>query len=158
MRIFKLFIYILAIIILQSVFFARLNLWGVSPDLVFVSVVVFAVLNRVRRTVLFAGVASLLQDVLSFGIYIHTITNLLVCMIINFIGDEFEGNEFFFAAGAVVVFTPIVFLLQSSVMIMFFNRPFNLLPFLLEIVLLEVYNLLVFPIVFALLRKFSYER
>ncbi|OGC22095.1 hypothetical protein A2291_07100 [candidate division WOR-1 bacterium RIFOXYB2_FULL_42_35] len=157
MRILKLALYILAILLLQTVVFARLNLFGVCPDLVFVSVIVFAVLNKGRRVVLFALPASLLQDVLSLGIYLHTIFNLFVCVILSVVGDGFEGNEFLFAAGFVALFTPVIFLLQYGVLAFVFGRQFSLLQLLVGFFLLEFYNLLVFPLVFMVLRKLSYE-
>ena len=70
MRLILILIYVLLVVILQSVVFARLHFFGVSPDLILVSIICFAVLEKRERAIVFAAGTSFLQDILSFGIYL----------------------------------------------------------------------------------------
>ena len=71
MRFFKVCLYLAAVIILQTVFFPRLGFFGVSPDLILVSVIALAVLAERTPATLFAAAAAFIQDLLLAGCFFH---------------------------------------------------------------------------------------
>lgn len=154
MRLLKIVLFILLIIILQTVVFARFNLFGAVPDLALVVVIIFAILeeNRTKAT-LFAGVVGLLQDVLSSGIYINTIIKVVVANLDKAMRRSFFGDDYFLSFAAVAVFTPITMLIQVSIYYFFFARQIGLGYIILTILLTTTYNLVMVPIFFPVIKR-----
>jgi len=151
MRLLIIAIYVVLVIVLQSVVFARLNLFGVSPDLVLISVVSFAVLQNRGKATVFAASAAFLQDILSFGVYLNTVTRVLISALANNIKDSFAGNEYALTIGLVLFLTPVVMLLESGFYVFFQGRQVDPLWLLPTIALAAFYNmalsLFIFPVV-----------
>ncbi|MFH1576555.1 MAG: rod shape-determining protein MreD [Candidatus Margulisiibacteriota bacterium] len=152
MRKLKISLYLLAALVLQTVVFARLNFFGVVPDLVLVTVIIFAVKENYQATVLFAAAAGFLQDVLSAGIYLNTIVNILVATLVSTSKQSFLGDEKLLVAGLVAIFTPLLFVFEGLVFFVFYSRPFDLQHLIVSIVLGTLYNLLLALIFLPLTR------
>jgi rod shape-determining protein MreD len=150
-------LYILIIILLQTVVFSRINLWGVVPDLVLVSVILFAVQNGEKKSALFAAAGGFLQDVLSFGIYINTILKVVVAALVGAVKESFMGNEYYFVAVLVAVFTPLSMLAEAGVLLVFLDKQIELYPLFLNMAIATLYNLVLVPILFPLVKRLSYD-
>lgn len=85
--------FVLIILLLQTVVFSRLSIFGATPDLVLVTVISFAVLNRRRRTTLLAALLGFLQDVMSFGVYLNVISKVLVAGLISLAKENSIGKR-----------------------------------------------------------------
>jgi len=155
MRLILILTYVIFLVVLQSVVFSRLHFFGVSPDLILVSIICFAVLEKSERAVVFAAGSAFLQDVLSFGIYLHTITRVAISWIINSVRGSFAGNEYFLAAVFVFLFTPLALVVESGFHSIFGGRPFDIGHLLFTILVATFYNLFMVPVLFPILRKIS---
>lgn len=153
MRGLKIALYLIAIIVLQTVVFARLNFLGVVPDLILVSVIIFSVKDKWQSATIFAGAAGFLQDVLATGPYINTIIKVLVCTIINHIKESLWGEEYSMIAGLVVSFTPLLLIIEMIVL----KRPFDPAHLLFHIFLGTLYNLIFVPILLPIIRKVLHD-
>lgn len=157
MRFFKTVLYILAVLVLQTVVFPRLNFMGVIPDLFLVSVVAFAVLaERTPATnhdglwpvTLFSAFSAFLQDVLSTGIYFNTIFKVVIGNLVCSIKEKFIGDEYFLAAGMVLVFTPLYLVIEGVI----FYKHFHFFHFVFRVVGSTIYNLLMVPLIFPMVK------
>jgi len=90
MRFFKIPFFIILVLCLQTVFLPKL---GLSPDLVLVSIIIFAVHYTYNRAVLFTIFIALAQDLLGSGGYFNLVFKIMVCFLINLIKHNFEGEE-----------------------------------------------------------------
>ncbi|MBU0502263.1 MAG: rod shape-determining protein MreD [Candidatus Margulisbacteria bacterium] len=112
MRFFKIIIFIILVLVLQTVFFARLNLFGVAPDLILVSVILFAVYANYQQTLLVAVVAGFLQDILSYQGYANTIVNVSATYLINLLKHNYIGGEQWLCFNLVLALSPLSQLIQ----------------------------------------------
>jgi rod shape-determining protein MreD len=157
MRFIKIGLYILIILVLQTIVFSRLSFFGAAPDLVLVSVVIFAIRKEREKSNLFAAGSALLQDILSFGIYINTILKLVVSSVIGAVKEGLVSDEATLAAGFVLVFTPLTLFLKAGAAFFFFGRPVDLYHLVFIIFFSSVYNLIMIPILLPVLKKLSYD-
>ncbi|KPJ67196.1 hypothetical protein AMJ44_07360 [candidate division WOR-1 bacterium DG_54_3] len=157
MRLLKLVLYALVIIVLQTVVFTRLNLFGVSPDLILVSVIGYAVLEKRQDSALFAAGSGFIQDILSYGIYLHTITRVVACSLVSTIKENFAGGELSLIAGLVAVFTPLVLIVEGGIYSIFWGRALDLVHLATTIFIATVYNLFMVPILFPIIKRVSHE-
>ena len=153
MRLFKIVLYVLLVVVLQTVIFARLSLRGVSPDLILVSIVGFAVVEKKPRAVLFSAGAGFLQDILSFGIYMHLISRVAVSVLISNIKESFAGNEYALVAGLVAVTTPLVLIFEGGFYSLFWGRSFEIGYWGATILIATIYNLVMVPVLFPIVKR-----
>ncbi|MEA3493200.1 MAG: rod shape-determining protein MreD [Candidatus Margulisiibacteriota bacterium] len=149
-------IYILVVLMFQAVIFARLNLFGVVPDLILVSVIIYSVFNSQQRSAIFSAGAGLLQDLLSFGVYFNTIVKVLVSLVVNLLKENFMGNEFVFSVVLVVVFTPLSRLFEIGILYFFGRARFDCYFIITNAILATVYNMLFVPVLFPIVKRISH--
>jgi rod shape-determining protein MreD len=157
MRLLKMVLYALVIIVLQTVIFVRLNFLGVSPDLILVSVIGYAVLGKRQNSILFAAGSGFMQDILSYGIYLHTITRVVACSLVSAIKENFVGNELSLIAGLVAIFTPLVLIIEVGIYSVFWGRAFDLAQLATTIFIATVYNLIMVPILCPIIKRVSHD-
>ena len=157
MRLLKILSYALIIIVLQTVIFARLNFFGISPDLILVSVIGYAVLEKRQNSTLFAAGSGFMQDILSCGIYIHTITRVVACSLVSTIKENFAGKELSLIAGLVAIFTPLILILEGGIHSVFLGRALNIAHLATTIFVATVYNLAMVPILIPIIKRVSYD-
>ncbi len=157
MRSFRIGVYVLSILALQSVVFARLNFWGTTPDLILVSVVIFALLQDLRKTIPIAFGAAVLQDTLAFGTFINTFSKVVVSLMVNFLKEYFLSNAYFLAVGFVAFFTPISLLLEGWILSFFFGKEIIIFHLLKTIFLSTLYNLIMIPVLYPIIEKLCHE-
>jgi len=138
----KLTIYLAGFLLLQTVVFPRLSVFGAAPDLVLVSVIVFSVLKESSLSAAFAGISGFLQDILSAGIYLNTIIKVAVSALISRIKEEFLGDEYSLALTLVAALTPLQFILEAAVIYFFMGRQFSPFYFFLRMIVTTLYNLI----------------
>jgi rod shape-determining protein MreD len=157
MRLLKIALYILVILVLQTVVFSRLSFFGAAPDLVLVSVVIFSIRNEREKSSLFAAGSALLQDILSFGIYINTILKLVVSSVIGVLKEGLVSEESTLAAGFVLAFTPLTLFLKAGVSSFFFGGRFDLYHLLFIIFFSSLYNLIMIPVLLPVLKRLDHD-
>jgi len=157
MRFLKLFLYILTILVLQTVIFSRLNFMGVSPDLALVSVIIFAVLEERSPSTLFAAAISFVQDCLSVGPYLNTAFKTVISNVISSVRERFVGDEYSFAAGMVAIFTPAYILAEVFFLYFVFQKEIGLLHLVIKIAVGTIYNLLLVPLLFPAVKAVVHE-
>ena len=158
MRLFRIYIYIVIVVVLETTLFSRLRIFGVSPDLLLVSVIIISVLGKRNRAIALAGFGGLLQDILSFGFYLNTVTKVIISVIVNNMKENYSGNENSLIWLAVLLFTPAVLLIQSLLLVLFFSKEISLFFVLKTIVVQTIYNLLFVPLLLFLINRFVYEQ
>lgn len=151
------FFYMLAILILQTVVFPRLNFMGVVPDLILVSVIVFAVVEERNPSTLFAAVLSFLQDLFSAGVYLNTIAKTIISNLISSVKEGFVGDEYSLCLLLVLIFSPLYILVEGGVLYFFFQKQFGLFYFIFRMVAATIYNLALVPILFPIVRKIAHD-
>jgi rod shape-determining protein MreD len=153
MRLLKIGLYALLVLALQTVVFARLNLFGAAPDLILVSVIIFAILAESRSAVIYAAAVGFLQDILSHGIYINMIIKIPVAFLVSNLKEGFAGEEFTFALSAVAVLTPLTLLAEGAFCCFFSGRQVDILGLAMLILLSTLYNLALVPLLLPLARR-----
>jgi hypothetical protein len=153
----RLGIYLLVILVLQTVVFARLNLFGVSPDFVLVSIVIIAVLDKWQKALTFSAISAFLQDLFTYGIYLNLILKVMVCALISGLKENLWEGQTTMIVLLVAASTPVVLLAEALILIFFFGRPFLFLPLVLNLILQTVYNLVLIPVLLPVMRNLIRE-
>ncbi|MFH1386081.1 MAG: hypothetical protein ABIH50_00230 [bacterium] len=147
MRLFKIAAFILGLFVLQTVILARLNLFGLMPDLVLVAVVIFAVFEERAPATVFAATLSLLQDLMSAGILLNTIIKVVISNIISGTRAGLSGDEFSFSLSMTALFSP-VFIIARLIIL---NNAISPVYFIVQLVGGTLLNMafvfLLFPLV-----------
>lgn len=156
MRFFKILLYILVVFVLQTVVFSRINFMGVVPDLVLVSIVIFAVLEERNPATFFAASFAFIQDIFSSGIYLNTILKTIVSNVISSLKEEFIGDEYTFAAGMVAVFTPLYVLTEGLILLFVFHKEYSLPYFIFRMAAATIYNLVLLPVLFPIVKVITH--
>jgi rod shape-determining protein MreD len=155
MRFIKYGFYILAILVLQTVIFPRLNFFGAVPDLVLVSVIAGALAGEALPSNIFAAVLALCQDLLSAGPYLNTIIKIIANNIAGRLHDGFVGDDYALAAGLVALFTPLQAIVEGLIVCFFFGRQFSPGYLAWRLVADTIYNLLLLPLIFPLVKALN---
>ncbi|MFA6170342.1 MAG: rod shape-determining protein MreD [Candidatus Margulisiibacteriota bacterium] len=156
MRTFKLIIFLLALLLIQTVLLPFVTFFGAMPDLFLVAVVIYAVLSERGTSTIFAAGAGLLQDLFSAGFYVNTLAKVAISVLVGGIGDEVVGDARSFSASMVAIITPL-YLIVEGVIIYLGGHHFSIFYYLLEILLTILYNLAFVPVVYFLLQKATSE-
>ena len=157
MRYLKLGLFVILLLVLQIGVFSRLRVFGVAPDLILVAVVAFTVINQDEESILFAAGSALLQDLLCYGLYLNLILKVVYSAAINAIKKSFMGSDFLLAAGVLVVFNLITFILTGIIFPLLGSKGIDYLAWLLSTLSASLYNLLFLPIIFAILKNLSHD-
>ncbi|MFA4844457.1 MAG: rod shape-determining protein MreD [Candidatus Margulisiibacteriota bacterium] len=152
MRAFKIGLYLSAVLLLQTVILPRFNFLGVVPDLVLVTVVFYAVLLERTPATLLSALAGFLQDILACPFYLNTIIKTITGAAANTFRERFMGDEYTLIAGLVALFTPLSVLAEGLTLHFIFHREFSLWYFIFRLVAETVYNLILVPLLYPLVR------
>jgi rod shape-determining protein MreD len=155
MRFIKYALYILFILVLQTVIFPRLNFFGVVPDLVLISVIVGAIVGAALPSNIFTAILALLQDLLSAGPYLNTIMKMIVSNIAGRLKAGFVDDDYSLAAGLVALCTPLYVLSEGLVVCFFFDRPVSPGYLVWRMSAETIYNLLLLPLLFPLVKALN---
>lgn len=155
MRPVKTAFFILAVIILQTVVFARLNFLGVVPDLILVSVIAFAVTAEHLPANIFSGAIAFLQDLLAGGFYLNTIIKVVAANVVSAVKAGFVGDDYALAAGLTALFTPIHLVIEGAVYYFFLAKQFSFFFFIFKVFVATIYNLLLAALVFPVVREIN---
>ncbi len=153
MRFLLLTVYVLLITVLQTVVFSRLQIFGVSPDLFLVSVIIYAVFETGSRSLGVALLFGLIKDLLSFGSYFNAFTKVLVALVINLSKEKFVWNKLLLCLSFVLIISPVLFVFQG---ILSFNDQINEIiwaQFILKTSIATVYNLLSVFMLYPIVKK-----
>lgn len=153
MRTFRWALYVLCLLVLQTVIFPRLNLFGIYPDSLLVAVVVFAAIAQRSPALVFAGSLGFLQDILSVGYYINTIIKVVAGLIVANINQEFVGDKSRLALGLTALISPAAVLLESLFYGSFLGADLDVWFSLFKLVIQTGMNLLLVPVLFWLTEK-----
>jgi rod shape-determining protein MreD len=157
MRYLKLVLFVILLLVLQIGVFSRLIIFGVVPDLILVAVVAFTVINQDEESILFAAGASLFQDLLSYGLYLNLISKVVYSAAINAIKNSFMGSDFLLAAGVLVVFNLITFILTGIISPLLGSKGIDCWAWLISTLSATIYNLIFLPIIFSILKDLSHD-
>jgi len=155
MRALKFASLIVVLLICQTGVLPHLAFLGVTPDLVLVAVIIFAVLGKKEEAVLFAALGAGGQDLLSQGWFLQTILKVAVAAVIANFRDEFGGDEYNLAAGLVALVTPLYLLLELGCLFFISGREIGPGYILSKLIAGTIYNLIMVPLLYPLLRRLS---
>jgi rod shape-determining protein MreD len=149
-------LFILTITVLQTVVFARFCLWGYTPDLILVSVIIFSVLKNARYSLPLSFGLGFLEDLLSAGAFINTLSKTFFSVIIGFLKENYEEQEYPFAAVLVLIFTPLSLIFEAVWSWVIFQRNLVVVQLSIAITLTTFYNMLVFPFLYYVIQRAFY--
>lgn len=152
MRLIRVFIFFLGLIVLQTVAAARLNFLGVFPDLILVSVIIFAVLEDETLAVVLAALFGFAQDLLACGIYVNTLLKTLLCLVISIIKERFSGQDTALIYGLTAAVSPL-FIIISGISQLAGGARLDLFYFIFTLLAGTLYNLLLLPLLLPLIRE-----
>jgi rod shape-determining protein MreD len=152
MRFVKIVLFLLSVIVLQTVAAARFNFLGVFPDLVLISVIIFSVLEEEIPAVILAALFGFAQDLLTGGIYINTLLKTSLCLAINIIKERFSGEENTLIYGLTATVSPL-FIIISGVVQLVGGARLDLFYFIFTLFAGTLYNLLLVPLLLPLIRE-----
>jgi rod shape-determining protein MreD len=156
MQLLKLPLYLLAVSVLQLVVFPRLSFLGVVPDLALVSVIVYAVVAKRTQATWFAAAAGWLQDVFAAGLWLNTVLKIVIASLVNSLAEEFSGDEYALTAGLVAVGTPLCLAAEALVLFLVWQKEPVITAWLFRAAAATVYNLLLVPLVFPLIKAIAH--
>lgn len=157
-RAVKLGLFILIILVSQTVAAARLNFFGVIPDLILVSVVIYSVLVGREQSTLFAGFAGFFQDILSFGIYFNMIEKIIIGNVICSIRDKYSGDPYLLAVSGAAAGTAALTVLHHTLYYFYFHQQFSFAYFIFQLIGGCAYNILMVPILYPFLKGLTNGR
>ena len=152
MRFVKIALFLLGVIVLQTVAGARLNFLGVFPDLILVSVIIFSVLEAETPAVVIAALFGFAQDLLARGIYANMLLKTLLCLAINIIKERFSGNENTLIFSLTAIVSPL-FIIISGISQLVGGARLDLFYFIFTLLAGTLYNLLLALLLLPLIRK-----
>ena len=152
MRFVKIALFLLGVIVLQTVAAARLNFLGVFPDLILVSVIIFSVLEAETPAVVIAALFGFAQDLLARGIYANMLLKTLLCLAINIIKERFSGNENTLIFSLTAIVSPL-FIIISGISQLAGGARLDLFYFIFTLLAGTLYNLLLALLLLPLIRK-----
>jgi rod shape-determining protein MreD len=144
---------LLSLLLLQTVVVPRLAFLGVTPDLILVAVIIFAVLGKKEEAMIFAALAACGQDLLGRGWFLETVLKVTLTAVIANFRAEFGGDEYNLAAGLVALITPLYLLLELGVPLLLYGRGVDPRFVLLQLIAGTIYNLLMVPLLYPLVRR-----
>lgn len=156
MRTFKLILFLLALLLIQTVLLPFVTFFGAMPDLFLVAVVIYTVQAEKGTSTFFAAGAGFLQDLFSAGFYVNTLSKVVISLLVGGIGDEVVGDARSFSASMVAIITPL-YLIVEGLVIYFGGHHFSVFYYLLEILLTTLYNLALVPVIYFLMQKATGE-
>jgi hypothetical protein len=145
----------LAVMLLQMVVLARLNFLGIAPDLILVSVIAFAVVSPKMPANLFSASLAFAQDLLSTGLYLNTVIKVIFNNAVLAVKDGYLGDEYALTAGLVALFSPLQLIASGAVYYFFLGHEFSLPAFIFRLFIFTLYNLMLVPLIFPLIRELS---
>ena len=153
MRYLKLTLLLLAAHLIQTAVLSRYSLLGVRPDLMLVTVSLFAVNFGAEDGFASGVIAGLIQDLLGGAYFLNTATKGLLGFLIGTLKESIIGTEEAVTLTAVVAATATNFVLELVMLYFFFGKPIAS-PFvvILTLFLLSVYNSILAFILYPLLR------
>ena len=150
MKVLKTFFYFFSILLLQTIILPSFKYFGIVADLVLVSVIIFAVLEEDLKVLLIvAAVAGFMQDLCSFGIYFNLLSKVIVALFVYEIRERYFGDEYSLVALLVFLVTPFLILIQGLLFLATLEW--------FKVVVATVYNLLMVPILWPVLRRICHE-
>lgn len=151
MRLFKIAAFSLGLILFQTIILARLNLFGLIPDLGLVAIIIFAVFTTRTPATVFAAALSLLQDILSTGILLNMITKVIISNIISRTREGLSGDELSFSLSMTALFSPL-FIIARLIILRAAVSPFY---FIGQIIGGTLLNLIFVPLLFPLVKELA---
>ncbi|MBN2058453.1 MAG: rod shape-determining protein MreD [Candidatus Saganbacteria bacterium] len=150
---------LLLVIVLQTVVFSRLPFFNVTPDIMLVLVVCYAVVEQTEMAFAAAALVGLVQDIMGSGIYLNTVSKLLAASVVSTVRESFLGEEFSLSALMVAVLTPSILLVEAVLLYSVADRSIDWMILAGRIALTTVYNLLFVPLLLPLVdRAFKEQR
>lgn len=152
MRAFKVGLYFSVVLLLQTVLSPHFSFLGVGPDLILVTVVIYAVLLDRTPATFWSALGGFLQDVLSFPGCLNTIIKTIVGASVGAIRERFIGEEYSLIIGLVAFFTVFSVLAESLTIHYLWHRDFSPGYFLGRLIAETAYNLILVPLFYPLAR------
>lgn len=152
MRVFKIGLYFSAVLLLQTVISPHFSFFGVVPDLILVTVVVYAVLLDRTPATLWSALGGFMQDVFSFPFCLNTIIKTIVGASVGAIRERFIGEEYSLVIGLVAFFTVFSVLAEGLTIHYLWHRDFSPFYFFGRLIAETVYNLILVPLFYPLAR------
>ncbi|MBU0630194.1 MAG: rod shape-determining protein MreD [Candidatus Margulisbacteria bacterium] len=149
--------FLLVLLLGQTVLLPFLTFFGAMPDLFLVAVIVYAVMAERGGSTFFAAGAGFLQDLFSSGLYLNTLTKVLVGLLVGGISNEVVGDVRSFAASMVAIITPLVLIGEGLVIYFWQGNHFSVFYYLLIVLLTTIYNLAFVPAIYYVLKKLVNE-
>ena len=153
MRYLKLAALLLAAHLLQTVVISRYSLLGVRPDLMLVTVSLFAVNFGAEDGLVSGVIGGLIQDLLGGAYFLNTATKGLLGFLIGTLKESVIGTEEAVTLTAVVAATVTNFVLELVMLYFFFGKPIaSPLIVIMTLALLCIYNSIIAFLFYPLLR------
>jgi len=143
---------------LQSAIFSRLIIFGVSPDILLIIVVVFSVICPYKKGLMLSGLAGFLQDISSNFLYFNLIVKTIISTVINMVKDNYDAEPMQLILICVAVATPLSLLIEALILVMFFSSNINVFFLIKTMFLRTIFNLIVTPFVYNLIGSITREK
>jgi rod shape-determining protein MreD len=122
-------------------------------DLLLVLLVVLSVKRSKSETLLYAFLGGFVLDALSVMGFINTLSKTLAGILANYLKDLFSLEPSFLALLLVLILTPLTYLFEISVLLLFFHQSLGWGQHFIRFAQLMLCNLLLTPIVFMLIKE-----
>ena len=151
MRYLKLAVLIIGIICLQSLFSSYGKLFGITPDLLLIVVVIWGVWRGGVEGALLGFTLGLFQDIFSSTVYLHLISKTLVGFSAGILKENLYGDESYISMILVFGLTFLSLLIDGG-LVYFLDRTLPGAPFLIPFS--SLYNVLLTPLLYPLAKYF----
>lgn len=133
----------------------RLNIFGVVPDLVLVTVIIYVIKADAGKATLFSALFGFLQDLLSAGAFINTILKVLAAAVIVRVKENYLGDEFSLVLSSVALLSGIYVIIETLLIWLVWQGNFSIWALLFRIIVSAAYNTLLVPLVYPVLKEIS---
>ncbi len=157
MRVINLILFVLAVLLLQTVLFPRLPIFGAFPDLVLVCAVCATAESGSAFALALVILLAFFQDLLSAGIYLNTASKLLISAAVIKIKERFLGGSRELSLWLVLIFSPLLVLAEAGVHCLLYQSSFAFYPLLLRAAITTLYNLALTPLIFYWVKRVLHD-
>jgi rod shape-determining protein MreD len=151
-------IFLVVLLVLQTVIFPRFPLLGETPDLFLISVIIIAVYREQREATLLAALYGFCQDLLSAGGYFNLAAKVAAVTLVSAWSAEAVGDRRQMAWFLTGILTPLQLLAFWSIGLVLGEPGPTLTVLLGKALLITAYNLILFFPLEAVLKRIYGER
>jgi len=156
LRILAILLFVIIFVSFETSIFPFFSLFGVTPDLLLILVVIWGLLRGSKEAALLGFVVGIIEDILSSTLYFHALSKCLIGLGSGIFAQTLTGVGPFLGIVMVSIMTAASFFIDGVLLYFFLGHPVpQFLSLSIILFLSIIYNSLLTPIVYPIVKAFS---